>query len=138
MLRADPGSLLDPCLVVEGVVADPAPVVEHPDMGILDELVGVPIAGDQQHVMAAVPGLGGQRGQHVVGLEPLGLDHRDGQLAEERPDHVELGQKVGGRLRPPPLVVLDDLVPEGPPGQVEGDGQTARMVVADQVVAAWT
>ena len=105
-------------------------------MGILDELVGVAVAGDQQDVVPAVARFGGQRGQHVVGLEPLDLDDRDGQLAQQRTDHLELGQEVGRRLRPPRLVVLDHLVPEGFSGQVEGDGQAAGMVVADQVVTS--
>ncbi len=133
-LRANPGPRFDPRLVIEGVVADPTAVVEHPDVGILDELVGVAVAGDQQDVVPAVSRFGGQRGQHVVGLEPLDLDDRDGQLAQQRTDHLELGQEVGRRLRSPRLVVLDHLVPEGFSGQVEGDGQAAGMVVADQVV----
>ena len=61
-----------PGLVVEGVVADPSAVVEHPDVGVLDQLVRVAVTGHDDHRVPAVAGLGGQRGQHVVGLESLG------------------------------------------------------------------
>ena len=133
LLGPYPGALLDARLVVEGVVAHAPPVVEHPDVGILDQLVGVAVAGDDDDRMLAVPGLGGQRGQHVVGLEPLGADHRDGQRSEQGPDHVELGREIGGGLGPAALVVLGDLVAEGPPGKIEGDGQPHRPVVPHQV-----
>ena len=133
LARAHPGALLDARLVVEGVVADPPPVVEHPDVGILDQLVGVAVAGHDDDRVPPVPGLGGQGGQHVVGLEALGVDHRDGQRAEQGPDHVELGREIGRGLGPAALVVLDDLVAEGPPGKVEGHRQADRTVVPDQV-----
>ena len=129
----DPGALLDAGLVVEGVVADPSPVVEHPDIGILDQLVRVAVPGHDDDRMAPVAGLGRQGGQHVVGLEALRSDHGDGQRLEHVADHVELRWQIGRRLVAAALVVVDDLVPERPSGKVEGHGQAHGVVVAHQV-----
>ena len=51
--RRDAGALEDPGLVVERVVADAAAVVEHLDVRVADELVGVAVAGDDDDVVAA-------------------------------------------------------------------------------------
>ena len=51
--RAHAGLLLDPGLVVERVVADAAPVVEHLDVRVGDELIAVAVAGDDDDVVAA-------------------------------------------------------------------------------------
>ena len=51
--RRHAGALDDAGLVVERVVADAAAVVEHLDVGVLDELVGVAVAGDDDDVVAA-------------------------------------------------------------------------------------
>ena len=51
--RRHAGALDDAGLVVERVVADAAPVVEHLDVRVLDELVGVAVAGDDDDVVAA-------------------------------------------------------------------------------------
>ena len=66
--RRDPGLLLDAGLVVERVVADPAPVVEHLHVRIGDELVAVAVAGDDDHVVAVVDEQVDRRGDEVVGL----------------------------------------------------------------------
>ena len=48
----DAGALDDPRLVVEHVVGHAAPVVEHLDVRVADELVGVAVAGDDDDVDA--------------------------------------------------------------------------------------
>ena len=88
--RPHAGPLLDSRFVVEGVVAHTPAVVEHPDERVLHQLIGVTVAGDHDHRLLAVAGLGGQGGQHVVGFETDGSDHRDGQCVEQGADHVEL------------------------------------------------
>ena len=55
--RRDAGALDDAGLVVERVVGDAAPVVEHLDVRVLDELVAVAVAGDDDDVVAARRGL---------------------------------------------------------------------------------
>ena len=50
--RRDAGALLDAGLVVERVVGHAPPVVEHLDVRVLDELVGVAVAGDDEDVVA--------------------------------------------------------------------------------------
>ncbi len=131
--REDAGAFLDAGLVVEGVVTHPPTVVEHADVGILDQLVGVAVAGDDDDGVTAVAGLGGQGGQHVVRLEPLRADHGDGEGLDHVPDHVELRRQVGRRLVATPFVVVDDVVAERAAGQVEGHRQAHRVVVPDQV-----
>ena len=103
LLGPHPGALLDARLVVEGVVAHPPPVVEHPDVGVLDQLVGVAVAGDDDDRVLAVPGLGGQGGQHVVGLEPLG-PRSPGWPASRAADRIMsnwCGRSGGVSARPP-------------------------------------
>ena len=50
----DAGALDDAGLVVERVVGHAAPVVEDLDVRVLDELVGVAVAGDDDDVVARV------------------------------------------------------------------------------------
>ena len=66
--RRDAGLLLDAGLVVERVVADAAPVVEHLHVRVGDELVAVAIAGDDDHVVAVGDEQVDGRGDQVVGL----------------------------------------------------------------------
>ena len=66
-----------PGLVVARVVGHAALDVEHPDVRVLDELVGVAVAGDDEDVVARVAALGGERGEDVVGLEAGRLEDRD-------------------------------------------------------------
>ena len=51
------GALLDAGLVVEGVVGHAPLVVEDLDVRVLDQLVAVAVAGDDEHVVARVAGL---------------------------------------------------------------------------------
>ena len=70
LVRRDPGPLLDPGLVVEGVVADAPLVVDDLDVGVADQLVAVAVAGDDQDLDPVGRGPLGQGGQDVVGLDP--------------------------------------------------------------------
>ena len=65
----DAGALDDARLVVVGVVRHAALVVDDPDVRVLDELVAVPVAGDDQDVVAAGRGQRGEGGDDVVGLD---------------------------------------------------------------------
>ena len=71
--RGHAGALGDAGLVVERVLRNPPLVVEDLDVGVLHELVGVPVAGDDDHVVARIPALSGQGGDDVVGLVAGGL-----------------------------------------------------------------
>ena len=79
LLGADTGPCLDSRLVVERVVAHTLLVVEHTDKGVLDQLIRVAVTGHDDHRQLVVTRLGGECGEHVVGLEALDPDHRDGQ-----------------------------------------------------------
>ena len=123
----------DAGLVVQRVVRDAPPVVKDLQMGVLDQLVGVAVARDHDHIVALRRRPGGQGGQDVVGLVAGGLDDRDAhglhQLAHEA--HL-LAQYVGCR-RTGRLIALHQLVAEGRLGPVEGHGQIVGLVVLDQV-----
>jgi hypothetical protein len=80
----DPGALEDAGLVVQGVVGHAALVVEDLHVGVLDELVAVAVAGDDDDVVAALLGQGGQGGDDVVGLDAGLVDGGDA----ERVDHL--------------------------------------------------
>ena len=131
--RRHPGALLDAGLVVEGVVADPAPVVEHLHQRILDELVGVAVAGDDDDLVALVPRTRGQGGDHVVGLVAGHVDDRDAQGLDDLADQAHLLAQDVGRLGSARLVVGEDLVPERRLGPVEGGGNGVGPVVLQQV-----
>src|SRR5207244_9732567 len=79
LLGGDAGALLDACLVVQRVVAHASAVVEHLDVRVLHQLVGVPIAGDDDDVDPLVAGVGGEGGDDIVGLEAGRLGERVAQ-----------------------------------------------------------
>lgn len=95
------------------------------DRGVLaDQLEGVPVAGDDQHVEALGLGLGGEGGDDVVRLEALdgeaGYVHGVEQLADQLDLPLELVRGLGAvRL------VLGELL--GPPG-LAGDVERHREV----------
>ena len=68
----------------------------------LDQLEGVPVAGDDQHLHAELHGLGGQRGDQVVGLEARHRDRRDPQRVEHLVDQADLAAEVVGGARSGP------------------------------------
>ena len=127
------GAVQDPGLVVELVVGHATHVVEHLDVGILHQLVGVAVAGDHDHVVAGVAALGGQGGDHVVGFEAGGVDGGHGQSLQHLPDQSHLLAQDVGRRVAGSLVGGDDGVPEGRFGPVESDHHLVGLVVAPQV-----
>ena len=73
-------------------------------MGVLDELVGVAVAGDDDDVVAPVAALGGEGGDDVVGLVPGRLEHGDAEGVEHLAHEPELLAEDVGRLLPLGLV----------------------------------
>ena len=129
----DAGSLEDAGLVVEGVVAHAPLVVEDLDVGVLDELIAVAVAGDHDDVVAAIPPLGGEGGDDVVGLETDRLQGRDRHRVEHLAHEPHLlAQDVGGGLALG-LVRRGHLVPEGRLGPIERDRDAIGLVVLHQV-----
>ncbi len=122
-----------PGLVVEGVVADPAPVVEDLDVRIADELEGVAVAGDDDDLVAAGHGLLGGGGDDVVGLEAGELAHRHAEHVEDLAHQPHLlAQRVRRRLALS-LVGRVGLVPERRLGTVEGDEDLVGPLVLHHV-----
>ena len=131
--RRDAGALDDPRLVVEGVVADAAPVVEHLDVRVLDELVGVAVAGDDQDVVAPGDGLLGRRGDDVVGLPPGQLARRHAERQEDLADEAHLLAQRVRRGLPVGLVGLVGGVAERRLGTVERDEHLVGTLLLEHV-----
>ena len=102
-------------------------------MGVLDQLVGVAVARDDDHVVTAVAALGGQRGDDVVGLEADLFEHRDLEALDHPAHQAHLLAQDVGRLGPPRLVGGDHVVSEGGFGPVEGHRDVVGVVVLQQV-----
>ena len=84
---------LDHALAVVDLRVGDAARGGHDPHAVVDQLVGVAVAGDDHHGDAALLGLLGQRGDHVVGLEALDRDvavaERLDQRAQVRPLELE-------------------------------------------------
>jgi hypothetical protein len=126
-------TLGDTRLVVDDGVRDPLAGVHDLHVGILDELERVAVTGHHHHVAAGVASLGRERGQDVVGFVAHLLHARHGEDPEHLAHESELGNQEVRRLGPVSLVVRDHLVAKGRLGPVEGHGDAARVVVAQQV-----
>ena len=129
------GAVQDAGLVVQLALRPPVRVVvvEHLDPGVLHQLVGVAVAGYDDHVIAGVAALGGQGGEHVVGLVARRVHRGHGQGVKDFPHQAHLlAQDVGGRVAGP-LVGGNHGVPEGRLGPVEGDHDLVGLMVAPQV-----
>jgi hypothetical protein len=87
-----------------GELGDPAHRVEHGDV-LVDELEGVPVTGDDEHVVAVGPGLPGQGADDVVGLVALGGDHLHAHRAQHLADEGDLPLELGGADRAARLVL---------------------------------
>ena len=103
----------------------------HDPHAVVDELVGVAVAGDDHHGDPAPLGLLGERGDHVVGLEALDRDvpvaERLDQRAQVRP--LQFQQVGPGRaLR---LVVGADLLATRHPRVPDHDGRDLAVVRED-------
>ena len=134
----DAGALLDAGLVVERVVGHAALVVEHLDVRVLDELVAVAVAGDDDDVVARVAALRGERGDDVVGLDAGHLEDRDAERLDHLADQAHLLAQDVGRGVAVGLVGGDALVAERRLGPVEGHRDAVGLVVAHQVDRAST
>ncbi len=113
-------------------VGDPPPGVENPDV-VVDELEGVPVPGDHEHV--PTPGLGppSQGGDHVVGFVSLPFDLDDPEGVQHLADEGELAlEGVGGRLTLRLVVGVFDGA-EGFTAHVPGDGQGVGVMVGEQL-----
>ena len=106
--------------------------VEH-RAGVAHQLEGVPVTGADQDLEALVDGLGGQRGDDVVGLVTLLLDRRDPQRRENLLDQRHLSLELVGGLRPVGLVVGVLRLPEGVSRDVERHADVGRPLVAQDV-----
>ncbi len=128
-----PRALEDPRLVVQGVIADPALVVEHPDMRIADQLIAVAIAGHDDHVVAAGREPVSRRRDQVVRLPASRLHLMDSGRREHLAHHRELlTEGVGGRFALGFVFGLS-LVTERRLGPVERHEHTVGALIAEHV-----
>ncbi len=102
-------------------------------MRVLDELVGVPVAGDDDDVLAGIARPSRQGGEHVVRLVADELHDRHSERGEHLAHQSELlDEQLGGRVALG-LVGLEALVAKGRLRPVERHGETGRSVVAPEV-----
>jgi len=131
--RRHPGALEDPGLVVVGVLGDASLDVDDAHVGVLDELVGVAVAGEDEDVVTGLATLGRQGGEDVVGLEAWGLEDRDLQRLEDLADEPHLLAEDVRRRIAGALVGVELLVPEGGLRQVEGHADGVGLPVLQDV-----
>ncbi len=117
--RGDTGLLDDAGLVVERIVADPPPVVQHLHVRIGDELIAVAIAGDDEDVMTGVDEQVDSGGDEVVGLPPCEVDGGDPDGVEHLAHEAHLLAEDVGRRRALRLVLGLGIVAECGLGSVE-------------------
>ena len=101
-------------------------------MGILHQLIGVPVAGHHDHVLTLVAGLGGQCGNHVVGLNADVFHRGDLEGVHQLADQSHLLAEGVRGLAAIGLVAGDPLVAEGGLGAIEGHCHPVGAVVAQQ------
>ena len=98
-----------------------------------DQLVGVPVAGDDQDLEPLRLGLRHQGRDHVVRLEPVELDPRDLQRVQHLMDQADLTLERLRCLRPARLVLRIRLGPERLARHVERDREMSRLLVPQRV-----
>ena len=118
--------------VVHHGVADPTAVDEHAHVGV-DQLEGVDVAGDDDHVQAGRHRLDGERADHVVGLEGGDLDLRDAEDGDDVTRPLDLGAEVLGHGRALGLVSGHLLMAEGRPRRVKGRDRVPRLVLGERL-----
>ncbi len=129
---AEAVSLLDGLFVVHLCVGDAAPG-DHDGDAVGDELEFVEVARHDQHSLSRALGLGRQGADDVVGLIALLAVRGDVHRLQYLASHVELGGELVGHGPPGGLVVLEDLVAEGGPGEVEGDADHLRPLFVEDL-----
>ena len=100
---------------------------------VVDELVGVAVAGADEHVEPFGFGQGRKCGDEVVGLEPVPLDTDDSQRLEHLLDQADLAAELTGRAGPVGLVLGERFVAERVPGHVERHRDVGGLLVAHDV-----
>ena len=131
--RPHAGAFKDARLVVEGVIADAAPVVEHLDVRVLDQLIAIAIAGHDDDIVATISALGGQGRNDVIGFEADLFQRRNRHRIEHLAHDTHLLAKNVRRCFPLRLVGGCHLVPEGRLGPIERDGDVVGFVILHQV-----
>ena len=131
--RRDTRALDDPRLVVQDIVGHTTTVVEDSYIRVGYELVGVPIAGDDDDVVLLAAEFGRERPEDVVGLVTLGVENGYPERGAELPDELDLLTKRRRHRVAAALVVINELVSKRRPGEVEGEGNAIGLEILDQL-----
>jgi hypothetical protein len=126
-LRPQAISLLDAFFVVDGGIRELAAGDKDPCV-LMDELEGIRIAGDDEHVCALRPGLTSQCAQHIIGLVLLDSVHRDVKGFDDLIDAPHLADQRIRHLVPIGFVLIIHLVSERAPA-VKGHSDIVRPLV---------
>ena len=131
--RLDTGLFLDAGLVVQGVIADTAFVVQNLHVGITNQLITVAVAGDDDNVVPRSVATTCQRCDDVVALEALHVEHRHPEGAEQLPDDSHLlPQDLGRRLALRFVFGNGDMAERGF-GTVKDDHQSIGLLILQEV-----
>ena len=132
--RVHPGALAHSRFVVGLQLGHtPGVGVEHPDVGILHQLVGVAVTGDHPGLLATVTGLGGKRGQHVVSLVAHHFHHPHAERRHQLAHQTHLLHEDVGSFVALGLVGLNLLMAERGFGAVKGHHHPIRAVVTNEI-----
>jgi hypothetical protein len=115
-----------------GQLGDALGRVQHRGV-VADQLEGVPVAGDDQHVEALGLGLRGERGDDVVGLEALDGEALHAHGVEQLADQLDLPLELVRRLGAVRLVLGELLGPPGLAGDVERHREVGGRLVTQRV-----
>jgi hypothetical protein len=132
LLGPEPPTLLDLGEVVGDRVGDAAAERHHQPGVLADQLEHVEVAGEDRRVEAQALGLPDERGDGVVGLEPLLLILRDVQGPDDLAHLGDLLAHVVGHARSGRLVLRVAVVPERAGRQVERHRHPVGLHVLDR------
>ncbi|CAB4599892.1 unannotated protein [freshwater metagenome] len=123
----------DSRFVIKGVIGNTALVVEHADVGIADKLVTVPVAGDDQHVVAARFGFGRKRRDDVIGFETHKVENRHPQRLDDLPHETHLLAEDVRRFIPVRLVRRQGDVAERRFRTIEHNSKVVGLLIAQEI-----
>ena len=133
LLRRDTRAFEDAGLVVERIVAHAAFVVEHSHKRILNELVAIAVAGDDDDVVPRAADALDHGGDDVVCLPTGRFERRDAKCCEHLTDEAHLLAKdVGGGFSLCFVGRVREMAERGL-WPVEGNHHRLRLVVLDEV-----
>ena len=128
-----PGLFEDSRFVVEGVVRDASLVVQHLDVRVAHQLIGVAVAGDDQHFGANLRRSLHHRCNQIVTFKPGFVEHRDAKRLQHFSNDFQLLVQDVGLCLALSLVFGCSLVSESFFATIEDHDESVRLLLCDQI-----